>query len=66
MLSGDLYHFPESRSLQRVPVFDFNQEWSRESRAAVDGYLKEKRAELWMQHDSLNDARLRKAPSYYE
>lgn len=27
VLSGDLYRLPQSRSLQRVPAFDFNPEW---------------------------------------
>jgi N-acyl homoserine lactone hydrolase len=66
VLSGDLYHFPQSRSLDRVPAFDFNQLWSRNSRAAVEGFLKEKNAQLWIQHDYESDARLKKAPGFYD
>jgi hypothetical protein len=31
VLSGDLYHYPEERKLDRVPTFDFNEEQTRAS-----------------------------------
>ena len=66
LLSGDLYHFQESRTLQRVPSFDFDQERSRATRAAVEAFLKQTGTQLWIQHDAVSNARLRKAPQYYE
>ena len=66
LLSGDLYHFQESRTLQRVPSFDFDQERSRATRAAVEAFLKQTGTQLWIQHDAVSNARLRQAPQYYE
>ena len=66
LLSGDLYHYHESRTLQRVPKFDFNQEQSRATRAAIEQFLRETGAQLWIQHDYSENAKLKKAPSYYD
>jgi N-acyl homoserine lactone hydrolase len=29
LLAGDLYHYPEERTLNRVPTFDFKQDQAR-------------------------------------
>ena len=66
VLSGDLYHYPEERKLDRVPTFDFNEEQTRASRAMIEAFLKQKGAQLWIQHDFIGNAKLRKSPSFYE
>ncbi len=66
VLSGDLYHYPEERTLDRVPTFEFNPEQTRASRAAIEAFLKQAGAQLWIQHDFTANARLKKAPDYYE
>ncbi len=66
VLSGDLYHYPEARLLKRIPTFDFDQQLSAVSRAAIEAFLKAKGAQLWIQHDFMANARLKKAPDYYE
>jgi glyoxylase-like metal-dependent hydrolase (beta-lactamase superfamily II) len=66
VLSGDLYHFPESRALKRVTIFDFDQAQSIVTRDAVEAFLKKMGAQLWIQHDSIGNGRLKKAPDYYE
>lgn len=66
VLSGDLYHYPEARALKRVPTFDFDQEQSRATRAAIESFLKKTGAKLWIQHDFRANAKLKKAPGYYE
>jgi N-acyl homoserine lactone hydrolase len=66
VLSGDLYHYPEERTLNRLPVADFDQEQTRRSREALDVFLKETGAQLWIQHDLVSHARLKKAPDYYD
>jgi N-acyl homoserine lactone hydrolase len=66
VLSGDLYHYPEERTLGRVPTFEFNQEQTRATRAAIDAFLKKTGAQLWIQHDFAANAKLKKAPSYYD
>lgn len=65
VLSGDLYHYPEERTLQRLPVAD-DQEQTRRSREALEGFLRQTGAQLWIQHDLVAHAGLRKAPEYYD
>jgi glyoxylase-like metal-dependent hydrolase (beta-lactamase superfamily II) len=48
VLSGDLYHYPEERKLDRVPTFDFNEEQTRASRVMIEAFLKQKGAQLWI------------------
>jgi glyoxylase-like metal-dependent hydrolase (beta-lactamase superfamily II) len=66
VLSGDLYHFPESRALKRVPTFDFDQKQTPVTREKAEAFLASSGAKLWIQHDSTLIASLRKAPEYYE
>jgi N-acyl homoserine lactone hydrolase len=66
MLSGDLYHYPEERKLNRVPTTEFNSEQTVASRAAIEAFLKKTGAQLWIQHDFMANAKLKKAPAYYE
>jgi glyoxylase-like metal-dependent hydrolase (beta-lactamase superfamily II) len=66
LLSGDVYHFPESRTLQRVPTFDFDQEQTPVTRAAVEEFLAQTGAQLWIQHDAVGNAALRKSPDYHD
>jgi N-acyl homoserine lactone hydrolase len=66
LLSGDLYHYPEERTLDRVPTFEFNQEQTRAARASVESFLKKTGAALWIQHDLAAHAKLKKAPEYYD
>jgi N-acyl homoserine lactone hydrolase len=66
LLSGDLYHYPEERALGRVPTFDFDPEQTRASRAAIEAFLKQSGAQLWIQHDLAGNAKLKKSPAYYD
>ena len=66
VLSGDLYHYPEERTLDRLPTFEFDIEQTRQSRRALDTFLKQTGARLWIQHDFTAMAKVRKAPGYYE
>ena len=66
VLSGDLYHYPEERRLNKVPTTEFNAEQTAASRAAVEDFLKKTGAQLWIQHDFTGNAKLRKAPAFYE
>jgi len=38
----------------------------RNSRVAIEAFLKKTGAQLWIQHDFTADAKLKKAPDYYE
>jgi len=66
VLSGDLYHYPEERALGRVPTIDFNQDQTRASRAAIEAFLKQSGAQLWIQHDFVGNAKLKKSPNFYD
>jgi N-acyl homoserine lactone hydrolase len=66
VLSGDLYHYPAEKTLDRVPTFEFSQEQTRASRVAVDAFLKKTGAQLWIQHDFEGNAKLKKSPQFYE
>ncbi len=66
VLSGDLYHYPEERALGRVPTFEFNADQTFASRAAIEAFLKQSGAQLWIQHDFAGNAKLKKSPSFYE
>ena len=66
VLSGDLYHYPEERTLDRVPTFEFDAEQTRVARKALDRFLEKTKAQLWIQHDFIAHAKLKKAPAYYD
>jgi len=67
MLGGDLYHYPPERTFHRAPPdneFDVRQ--SAASRAAIEEYLTQTKTTLWIEHDFGANAKLKKAPAYYE
>jgi glyoxylase-like metal-dependent hydrolase (beta-lactamase superfamily II) len=66
VLSGDLYHYPQERTLSRLPISEFSEEQTRSARQAVEAFLARTRAQLWIQHDYAADAKLKKAPAYYD
>jgi len=66
VLSGDLYHYPEERTLARLPVAEFNKEQTAASRAELEIFLKKTGAQLWIEHDIVANAKLKKAPAFYE
>jgi N-acyl homoserine lactone hydrolase len=66
LLSGDLYHYPEERTLNRVPTTEFNADQTVASRAVVETFLKQTGAQLWIQHDFTANAKLKKAPAFYD
>jgi N-acyl homoserine lactone hydrolase len=66
VLSGDLYHYPQERSMSRYPTFEFNLDQTRTSRAALETFMTRTKARLWIQHDFTAHAALKKAPEYYQ
>jgi len=66
VLSGDLYHYPEERQLKKVPTFEADPQQTAETREKIEAFLKESGAQLWIQHDYTANAKLKKAPQYYE
>jgi len=66
LLSGDLYHYPEELKLKVIPGFDFNKEQTAKSREMIETFVKNARAQLWIQHDAVAKARMKISPEYYE
>jgi glyoxylase-like metal-dependent hydrolase (beta-lactamase superfamily II) len=66
VLSGDLYHYPAERTLKRIPTFEANQEQTAAARRSIDAFLQRTGAQLWIQHDFGGNAKLRKAPAFYD
>ncbi len=66
MLAGDLYHYPEERGSGRVPTFEYNKEQSLASRAMIEDYCKRTNTQLWIEHDFLRNAKLKKSPKFYD
>jgi len=68
VLSGDLYHYPAERMLKDFTPFAAlgNPEMEVKSKAKLEALLKEKKATLWIQHDIIEYAKLKKSPAFYE
>lgn len=66
LLSGDLYHYPEERKLSLIPTTEFNRSQTIASRAAIEAFLKQSGAQLWIEHDFTGNAKLKKSPAFYE
>ncbi len=68
ILSGDLYHYPAERQLKNFTPFANLGDPAQEvaSKAKIEALIKAKHAKLWIQHDIIADAKLRKSPAYYE
>jgi glyoxylase-like metal-dependent hydrolase (beta-lactamase superfamily II) len=67
MLGGDLYHYPQERTLRRPPPdTEFNVQQSAESRVMIEEYLQRTKTEIWIEHDFVANAKLKKSPLYYD
>src|SRR5262249_15885759 len=67
MLSGDLYHYPPERMFHRPPPDnEASVEQSAASRTMIEAYLQKTKTTLWIEHDFNANAKLKKAPLYYE
>jgi glyoxylase-like metal-dependent hydrolase (beta-lactamase superfamily II) len=65
LLSGDLYHYPEERELQRLPDEE-KTTGTVESRKKVEELLRRTGAQLWIGHSMEFFRTVRKAPSWYD
>ena len=65
VLTGDLYHYAAERTLGKIPNND-NRAQTERSRVQIEELLKKTGAQLWIQHDILTNATLKKSPQYYE
>ncbi len=65
VLSGDLYHLEAHRRLNRIRLTDFDHALTAESRASLDEFLERTSAELWIQHELMLWATLKRAPLHF-
>jgi len=65
-LTGDLYHYPEEVGRREVAPAQGDQDITLRSREAVEAFLKKTKGQMWITHDLLGFAKLKKAPEYYE
>jgi glyoxylase-like metal-dependent hydrolase (beta-lactamase superfamily II) len=67
MIAGDLYHYPQERTLKRPPPdTEFNVEQSAASRVMIEEYLRKTKTEIWIEHDFVHNAILKKSPQFYD
>jgi N-acyl homoserine lactone hydrolase len=66
LLSGDLYHYPAERTLHRLPTFEVSEAQTEKSRAAIEAFLGQSHAQLWIQHDLAHHRTLKKSPEFYD
>ena len=67
MIAGDLYHYPQERTLHRPPPdTEFNVQQSASSRVMIEEYLTRTKTAIWIEHDFVANARLRKSPAFYD
>jgi len=66
VLSGDLYHYPAERTLNRLPTFEVSEADTQAAREELEQFLRRTDSELWIQHDLVAHRKLKKAPEYYD
>jgi N-acyl homoserine lactone hydrolase len=66
LLSGDLYHYPEEITYKKIPSFDTNKEQTAKSREAIEEFVKQNHAQLWIQHDYTSGIKRKIAPAFYD
>lgn len=66
VLSGDLYHYPAERTLNRLPTFEVSEAETQAARAELEGFLTRTSSALWIQHDLPAHRRLKKSPEFYD
>jgi glyoxylase-like metal-dependent hydrolase (beta-lactamase superfamily II) len=66
LLSGDLWHFAENRQKRRVPAFNFDREATLRSMDYIERWVAARGAEVWIEHDPDQTAKLSRSPRWYE
>ena len=51
---------------KKIPSFDTNQEQTARSRATIEEFVKQNRAQLWIQHDYTAGIKRKIAPQFYD
>lgn len=65
VIAGDLYHYAEERTLHRMPPQELTTA-TPASRAMIERFLVEKKAQLWIGHSTAFFKDALKSPAWYE
>lgn len=65
VLAGDLYHYPEERSLRRIGAAEAKTS-APASRAAIEAWAKSHNAQVWLSHDMQFFKMARHSPTFYD
>jgi glyoxylase-like metal-dependent hydrolase (beta-lactamase superfamily II) len=65
VISGDLYHYAEERTLNRMPTPE-QKSATPASRALIEQFLKQEHAQLWIGHSMALFRDATKAPGWYD
>jgi N-acyl homoserine lactone hydrolase len=66
LLSGDLAHFTKNWDNRRVPSFNFDKDMSVKAMNDMAAFIKENKAQFWIQHDLEQNRKIKHAPKYYD
>lgn len=66
LLTGDLYHYPEERAAKTFPNGELDRAKTAASRVRMEALVQQLHAQVWIEHDLLGYAKLRKAPEFYD
>jgi hypothetical protein len=66
LITGDLYHYRAEVNRSASFVNHASNERTTLSRRAIEAFIANEGAELWIQHDAAHAATLRKSPKFYE
>jgi len=66
LIAGDMYHYPEERTLNRTPTIDVDQQQNLISRVKIEAFVKQAKAQLWIEHDYAANQKLKKSPEFYK
>lgn len=66
VLAGDLYHYAEQRTLNRLSTLDVDPAQANASREAIEAFVKQTAAQLWIQHDYEAHGKRRQSPAFYD
>jgi hypothetical protein len=66
MLTGDMYHYPEEVNRDDVPPGEADKALAMLTRKAVRAFVQKTGTQLWIGHDLVGFAKLRKSPEFYE
>ena len=66
IISGDIAYYEEQYQNKGIPTFNNSKKESLASLEKIKKLIKNKNAQLWIQHDPVNFETLKLSPSYYE